>query len=296
MNLNNFIQESQNRVNHALTQWLTTFEEGFANLPSAMKYAVLNGGKRLRPLLIYATGAALSVPAPHLDAAACAVELTHAYSLVHDDLPAMDNDDLRRGQPTCHKAFNEATAILAGDALQTLAFQILASDQHSHLSDKTRLEMIKTLAHASGCLGMAGGQALDLDATGKSLTLTALEKIHRYKTGALIKASVRMGALASPTVTHTQLEQLDRYATHLGFAFQIQDDILDVEGNSELLGKQIGMDVALGKSTYPALLGIEKAKQMVIDLHEQAISALLTFDESATYLRDLAKYLAQRIH
>jgi geranylgeranyl diphosphate synthase, type II len=296
MNLNNFIQESHDRVNHALAQWLPSFEEGFANLPSAMKYAVLNGGKRLRPLLIYATGAALSVPAPHLDAAACAVELTHAYSLVHDDLPAMDNDDLRRGQPTCHKAFNEATAILAGDALQTLAFQILASDQHSHLSDKIRLEMIKTLAHASGCLGMAGGQALDLDATGKPLTLTALEKIHRYKTGALIKASVRMGALASPTVTDTQLEQLDKYATHLGFAFQIQDDILDVEGNTELLGKQIGMDVALGKSTYPALLGIEKAKQMVIDLHEQAISAIQRFDESANHLRDLARFLSQRIH
>jgi geranylgeranyl pyrophosphate synthase len=214
-----------------------------------MRYAVLGGGKRVRPVLVFAAGAAVGAADARLDAPACAVELIHAYSLVHDDLPAMDDDDLRRGRPSCHRAFDEATAILTGDALQTLAFQILA--QATEPDAAVRLRMIATLALASGSRGMAGGQAIDLAAVGRELDMVQLEDMHIHKTGALIRASVLLGALCTDEFDEPRLERLDRYAKCIGLAFQIQDDILDVVGDTALLGKTAGADTARDKPTYP---------------------------------------------
>ncbi|TNF99631.1 MAG: geranyl transferase, partial [Gammaproteobacteria bacterium] len=221
-----FMQECQQRTESALDQWLPSDQQEPANLHKAMRYSVMNGGKRVRPMLVHATGMVFDAYRDALDGPACAVEMIHVYSLIHDDLPAMDDDDLRRGQPTCHKAFDDATAILAGDALQALAFQVLAQDQNMTVNDTARLKMIETLTIASGSVGMAGGQAIDLAAEGKSQSLTELENMHALKTGALIRASIRLGALTHPDISDHELEILDHYGQCIGLAFQIQDDIL----------------------------------------------------------------------
>ena len=289
------IQFWRKRADQALEKCLPSEATLPERLHQAMHYAVLNGGKRIRPILTYAAGHAVGVSLANLDAPACAVELIHAYSLVHDDLPAMDDDDLRRGKPTCHKAFDEATAILAGDALQALAFQVLAHGQ-TNVPAEQRLQMLDSLAIASGSRGMAGGQAIDLAAVGKTLNVAELENMHVHKTGALIRASVKLGALCQPDIDATTLKKLDHYAKCIGLAFQIQDDILDVEGDTETLGKTQGADEALNKPTYPALLGLESARQMARELHEDALSSLDDMGEKATPLRWLADYIVQRSH
>lgn len=294
MSLKDLMTTYQQRVNTILETWLPTSSIQPANLHQAMRYSVLNGGKRVRPLLVYLTGRTFKVDLLSLDGPACAVELIHAYSLIHDDLPAMDDDDLRRGQPTCHKAFDEATAILAGDALQTLAFYVLSHDPYSQATDKQRLEMIHTLALASGSRGMVGGQALDMEAERKTLNLTELENMHIHKTGALIRASVKLGALACPHLDEGLLDKLDHYAKCIGLAFQIQDDILDVEADTVTLGKTQGADQAHHKSTYPSLLGLRGAKQMAQELVAQAIASLNDLDQQANPLRWMAEYIVSR--
>ncbi|MCE5232147.1 MAG: polyprenyl synthetase family protein [Xanthomonadaceae bacterium] len=266
-----------------------------ADLHRAMRYAVLGGGKRLRPLLVYAAGAALDAADAALDAPACAVELIHAYSLVHDDLPAMDDDALRRGRPTCHVAFGEATAILAGDALQALAFELLAGDAASGLDAATRIEMLRVLGAACGAEGMAGGQALDLAAVGKTLTLAELERMHMHKTGALIRAAVRLGALAGGAGA-TTLGALDRYGHAVGLAFQVQDDILDVEGATEVLGKTAGKDAAAAKPTFPSILGMDASRRRLAELTDAALDALRPLGARAALLAELARYAAARAH
>ena len=261
-------------------------------LHAAMRHAATGGGKRMRPLLVYASGHLLGADPALLDAPATAVELIHAYSLVHDDLPAMDDDALRRGQPTVHIAFDEATAILAGDALQTRAFEVLAdSDAPAAL----RVAWLQTLAQASGAGGMCGGQALDIDATGQLQTLVELENMHALKTGALIRAAVRMGALAGGADTAT-LARLDEFAAALGLAFQVRDDILDIEADSAQLGKTAGKDAAQQKSTFPALLGMDGAKQRLAELSAQMQQALAGDGEAAAPLRALALLAVERAH
>jgi geranylgeranyl diphosphate synthase type II len=259
-----------------------------------MRYSVVNGGKRIRPLLVYAACEALGGHAAQADGAACAVELIHAYSLVHDDLPAMDDDDLRRGLPTTHIAFDQATAILAGDGLQTLAFEVLADGSRNPQDADTRLLMIRALAHAAGPAGMVGGQAIDLGSVGHKLDQTALELMHRHKTGALIEASVSLGALASGQADAPALAALAAYAQAIGLAFQVQDDILDVESDTATLGKRQGADIARDKPTYPALLGLEAAKAYALELRDQALAALQTFDSRAEPLRALARFIVER--
>ena len=263
-------------------------------LQETMRYSVLGGGKRVRPALCMAAARAMGSDESTALAPACALELIHAYSLVHDDLPAMDDDDLRRGRPTAHIAFDEASAILAGDALQTLAFALL-SDAPA-LSDRQRVTMISELARASGHQGMVGGQAIDLESVGRQLSVAQLEAMHRHKTGALIKASVRLGALTSETVTECQLSNLTDYASALGLAFQVQDDLLDIEGDTEVIGKRQGSDAARAKPTYPALLGIEGARQHLARLLDEALSALESFDSEADTLRAMADYVVARSH
>jgi len=294
MNFKERLRAYQARVESALEQWLPAPTTQPEHLHQAMRYAVLGSGKRIRPILVYATGEAFSVSLPSLDAPACAVEIIHAYSLIHDDLPAMDNDDLRRGRPTCHKAFNEATAILAGDALQALAFQILAHAPDIMVPAEQRIRMIEILAQASGSRGMAGGQAIDLDAVGKNLNIAELENMHIHKTGALIRASVELGALSALNMEPAAFDSVSRYAKCIGLAFQIQDDILDVESNTETLGKPQGSDQDKNKPTYPGLLGLAGAKKAALDMHGQALEALRAFDDQAQVLRSLADYVVQR--
>lgn len=263
------------------------------NLHRAMHYSALAPGKRVRPLLVYATGRAIGTTAERLDAPATAAELIHAFSLVHDDLPAMDNDDLRRGNPTCHKAFDEATAILAGDALQTLAFQILAADD-SGTPPENRLKMVEYLAIAGGSRGMAGGQALDMEAENRNLELPELENVHIHKTGALIRACVNMACLTSDRLSISNIANLDHYAKCIGLAFQIRDDILDVESDADTLGKTPGKDAEHNKSTYPALLGLEEAKRKAEELIGKAVESLSDFDENADTLRQLGLFIVRR--
>jgi len=289
-----FHQACCQRVEVALDNWLPPEKVPPTILHRAMRYAVLGGGKRVRPTLAYGTAQAIGLEAERVNAIACAVEMIHAYSLIHDDLPAMDDDDLRRGRPTCHRAFDEATAILAGDALMTQAFLVLARDPSLEVTAASRLAMIDTLAWASGSRGMAGGQAMDLDAEGRDIDLTSLENIHIHKTGALIRASVRMACLARPELPPQPAERLDHYAKCLGLAFQIRDDILDVEAPTELLGKTHGKDQAQDKATYPALLGLEGARRAAADLVEDALSSLESFDDKADPLRWIAGYIVQR--
>ncbi|TCV91263.1 farnesyl-diphosphate synthase [Luteibacter rhizovicinus] len=260
-----------------------------------MRYAVLGGGKRLRPLLVYAAAHAFGCDAPLLDAPACAVEIIHAYSLVHDDLPAMDDDALRRGRPTCHIVFGEAMAILAGDALQALAFEILATPVPD-ASDVSRLTMLRVLGAACGAEGMAGGQAFDLSAVGMTLTLTELERMHTYKTGALIRASVRMGALAAGCDDTALLDGLDRYAHAVGLAFQVRDDILDVEGDASVIGKTAGKDAAADKPTFPSIIGMDASRAHLDELIGTALTAIEPLGERGAWLADLARYAAQRAH
>lgn len=262
------------------------------HLHAAMRHAVLGGGKRLRPLLVYAAGAATGAAEPLLDAPATAVELIHAFSLVHDDLPAMDDDALRRGQPTVHVAFDEATAILAGDALHALSFSVLA---RAPVAAELRLDWLATLADATGAAGMCGGQALDMAATGAALGLEPLERLHALKTGALIRAAVRMGAVAGTRDTAT-LATLDDYARALGLAFQIRDDLLDVEGSSAQLGKTAGKDAAQEKSTYPALLGLDGARAALAGQQQRMASALALLAEPAPALAALARFAVERRH
>jgi len=262
-------------------------------LHAAMRHAVLLGGKRMRPLLVYASGGLLGADPDVLDAPAVAIELIHAYSLVHDDLPAMDDDALRRGQPTVHVAFDDATAILAGDALQSLAFRVLAD---TPVANGVRVDLLRTLASAAGAAGMCGGQALDLAATGTAApTLAALERLHAMKTGALIRAAVRMGAVCGGATTR-ELDRLDRYASALGLAFQVRDDILDVEGDSATLGKTAGKDARQAKATFPALIGLDASRARLGQLDQAMRDALATFGPQAAPLAALGDFAIRRSH
>jgi len=281
------------RAEQALDRSLPPAEHSPAELHRAMRYAVLGGGKRLRPLLVYAAAHALGEDGPQLDAAACAVELIHAYSLVHDALPAMDDDALRRGRPTCHIVFGEAMAILAGDALQALAFEILADNPVSRLDAATSMAMLRALGRACGAEGMAGGQALDLAAVGHPLTLAELEHMHACKTGALIRASVQLGALAAGADAATR-RALDDYAHAVGLAFQVRDDILDVEGESTVIGKTAGKDAAADKPTFPSIIGLDASRARLVELTDSALAAVTPLGEDAGLLRELAHYAAHR--
>ncbi|BCO31365.1 (2E,6E)-farnesyl diphosphate synthase [Thiohalobacter sp. COW1] len=291
-----FLADCQRRIEAALAARLPGEDIHPQSLHRAMRYATLNGGKRIRPVLVYAAGQAVGAAPEALDAPACAVEFIHAYSLVHDDLPAMDDDDLRRGNPTCHKVYGEAEAILAGDALQALAFHTLAHDPDMAADAAARLRMIEQLALAAGSRGMVGGQSIDLAAVGRELSLLELEDMHIHKTGALIRVSVLLGALSRPDCPEPQLQALDRYAKCLGLAFQIQDDVLDVEGDTAVLGKTAGSDQDRNKPTYPALLGLAEAKQRARDLIDEAREALSEFGAEAAPLQGLADHLLRRSH
>jgi farnesyl diphosphate synthase len=284
----------QQRAENVLDRYLTADDEPTSRLREAMRYSVLGGGKRLRPLLVYCTGEAFGAPLEALDAPAAAVEIIHAYSLVHDDLPAMDDDDLRRGRPTCHKVYGEGTAVLVGDALQAYAFEILAEDHSPGVTDAGRLASLRVLAQGIGTLGMAGGQAIDLDSVGQRIDLARLEVMHRRKTGALIRASVLMGAIAAQVNNPTVLQALHRYGDEMGLAFQIQDDILDVEGDAASLGKATGADAARDKPTYPSLLGLAEARARA-DLHrDRAIASLASLGQPAAGLEALARFVVDR--
>lgn len=294
--LKEYLSYCQNRVEQALQNRLPSEQLLPQKLHQAMRYSVLNGGKRMRPMLTYSTGKTLGIAPEALDGAACAVEFIHVYSLIHDDLPAMDDDDLRRGKPTCHVAFDEATAILAGDALQALAFEVLAHDPSIAVTDAARLKMISTLTKASGSQGMVGGQAIDLQSVGTRLTLPELENMHIHKTGALIRASVTLATLAKPDIDPTVATRLDHYAKCIGLSFQVKDDILDEESDTATLGKTQGKDKDNDKPTYPALLGLAGAKQKAQELHEKALDSLSVFGAEADLLRDLSLYIIQRTH
>ncbi|MBD9361942.1 (2E,6E)-farnesyl diphosphate synthase [Methylomonas fluvii] len=295
-NLKAYLTACQNRVERALDARLPGENILPQTLHQAMRYSVLDGGKRTRPLLTYATGQALGLSEDLLDAQACAVEFIHVYSLIHDDLPAMDNDDLRRGKPTCHKAYDEATAILAGDALQALAFDVLANDSAIQAGAEARVKMIAALTRASGSQGMVGGQAIDLGSVGRKLTLPELENMHIHKTGALIRASVNLASLSKPDLDADVAKKLDHYAKCIGLSFQVKDDILDVESDTATLGKTQGKDVDNDKPTYPALLGMAGAKEKAQELHEQAVASLAGFGNEADLLRDLSLYIIERTH
>lgn len=284
----------QDAVSQALDHWLPSEATEPNQLHAAMRYSVMSYGKRIRPILVYATGEAFNQTIEVLNGPASAVEVIHAYSLIHDDLPSMDDDDLRRGRPTCHKAYDEATAILTGDALQALAFYILACDPSIKSNDLQRVQMIKTLAKASGSLGMAGGQAIDLASVGQSLTLDQLKNMHQRKTGMLIKASIELGALSAPNIEAQQFDHISHYADCIGLAFQIKDDILDVEGDTQTLGKPQGSDIAQNKPTYPDLLGLDGAKKSLEKLHQDALNHLDNFDHKADTLRAITDYIVTR--
>jgi geranylgeranyl diphosphate synthase type II len=293
-NLQDFMLQCQQRVQHALGRHLENLPPQAIGLRQAMQYASLQGGKRVRPVLVYASARALGMDSSLADTAACAVELIHCYSLVHDDLPAMDDDDLRRGRPTVHIAFNEATAILAGDALQALAFQLLSDCAQDPISAHQRLKMINLLAVAAGYEGMVAGQSIDFDAVGRTLTLEELQTMHSLKTGALISASVQLGALCAPAPSSEQLAALQRYSECIGLAFQVQDDILDVVSDTTTLGKTQGADQALNKPTYVSLLGLDGARSKAAELYRSALLALESFDAGADALRHLAAYIVER--
>ncbi len=282
------------RADEALARALPDETQPPVELHRAMRYAVLGGGKRLRPLLVYATGLAFGAAPDRLDASAAAVELIHAYSLVHDDLPAMDDDDLRRGRPTCHVVFGEAMAILAGDALQALAFEVLANDPALAADPANHLAMLRTLAGACGSHGMAGGQAFDLAAVGHVLDAAELERMHVHKTGALIRASVRLGALAAGMRDARVLDALENYGHAIGLAFQIRDDLLDIEADTAQLGKTAGKDVAANKPTYPAILGVDASRAELAMLTARALAAIEPLDARVDALSDLARFVSGR--
>jgi farnesyl diphosphate synthase len=286
----------QNRINNFLTQQLDNLPINDDKLHRAMRYGLLIGGKRLRPYLVYTTGETLGASLSDLDGIAGALECIHAYSLLHDDLPAMDDDDLRRGQPTCHKVFDEATAILAGDSLQTLAFDILANHNFSQAIKPKQIKLIQQLITASGYQGMCGGQALDLAATNHQIDIEKLEKLHSLKTGALLEASVLMGAECSSQVTEKDKKALKKYAQLIGLAYQVQDDIIDITSTEEQLGKPSGSDLTANKSTYPALLGLQGAQQKAENLFQQALQALATLPYNTQTLAEFATFIVKRNH
>lgn len=266
-----------------------------SRLCDAMRYSVLGGGKRLRPLLVYVTGETLGAQTVVLDAPAAAVEMIHAYSLIHDDLPSMDDDDLRRGRPSCHRAFDEGTAVLAGDALQALAFDVLA-ERTDALPAAARVQMLSVLARAIGTAGMAGGQAIDLAAVGKSVNAATIERMHRLKTGALIQASVQLGAICAGHHEGRSYDALATFGAEIGLAFQIQDDILDVTGSTATLGKKAGADAELGKPTYPSVLGLALSQRAAVAHRDQALAALTALGPMSEDLRELAYFVVDRAH
>jgi farnesyl diphosphate synthase len=290
------LNSEQTAFDQALKSFLPEPSLGNNEILDAMNYSLFNGGKRVRPILTLWTAQALGLSKSEAIVPAAALEMIHSYSLVHDDLPAMDDDDLRRGKPTCHIVYSEAIAILAGDALQTRAFEIIAQSPELNVEPTRRLKMIEVLAKSSGAQGMVAGQAIDLASVGTKLNLAELENMHGHKTGALICAAVELGALCAPDVSDSQRSKLNIYAQAIGLAFQVQDDILDIESDTQTLGKQQGADIALDKPTYPALLGMEGAKNKAQELYQIALSALDSFDSNADPLRELAGYIVQRSH
>ena len=286
------IETCRERVHQCLDRVLPGAEIEPRRLHEAMRYAVLNGGKRVRPLLVYATGEALRIDPALLDAPAAAVELIHAFSLVHDDLPAMDDDDLRRGEPTVHRKFDEATAILAADALQPLAFRVLATAPG--LDDGQAIRLVRLLAEACGSLGMTGGQSIDLASEGRALSPDELERMHALKTGALIRASVLSACLVARGISDAEREALERFARRIGLAFQIRDDILDVEGETQVLGKQAGQDQRRSKATWPAVFGLPASNERCAELLQEGLECLDGFGRDADALRWLARYIVER--
>lgn len=290
------VLQYQTRVDQTLDHWLPPESVHPIELHKAMRYSVLAPGKRVRPVLVYATASALGLELSLVDGIAAALEIIHAYSLIHDDLPAMDDDDLRRGRPTCHCAFDEATAILAGDALQALAFYVLSHDQTMTSDSSARLKMIEKLSLFSGSRGMAGGQAIDLAAVGRSLNIVELETMHIHKTGALIRTCIQLAALSSSSLSTEKFNALDTYAKSIGLSFQIQDDILDVVGNTQTLGKPQGSDMERDKPTFPSIIGLDASREKAQDLHQNAINALSIFDEEADILRYISAWFVERTH
>ena len=288
-----WVSSHQNSFEDQLQQLLPQPDIVPQRLHAAMRYSVLDGGKRVRPLLAFAAGDLVGADCSRVNIVAAAVELIHAYSLVHDDMPCMDNDVLRRGKPTCHIEYDDATALLVGDSLQSLAFQLLAEHQLNNDAVQ-QLAMIKLLATASGSRGMAGGQAIDLTSVGSHLSMPELEFMHIHKTGALIRASVLLGAQCGPALGEVELARLDRYGKCVGLAFQVVDDVLDSEADTATLGKTAGKDAKQGKPTYVSLLGVQAAKQMATELHSEAMDALAEFGEPAGRLRDMASFILKR--
>jgi geranylgeranyl pyrophosphate synthase len=293
MNIPKLIDEWQQRAESKLDQVLPPATTPPLQLHTAMRYSALGGGKRIRPLLVYATGKALGIAAERLDGPAAAIELMHAFSLVHDDLPAMDDDDLRRGQPTTHIKFDEATAILAADALQPLAFQVLATDPSMDCPPETRLQLINQLAEACGSIGMTGGQSIDLSAEGRQLNKAELENMYRLKTGRLLHASVLSAAYCAEA-DDSQIKALEHFADSLGLAFQIRDDVLDIEGETEVIGKQQGADQQLSKATWPSLFGLDAAKEKTTSLLQDALEQIEDFGPSAEPLRQIGRFIVFR--
>ena len=289
-----YLKQCTAQVNTQLESVLPIAEGPAERLFAAMRYSIFNGGKRIRPALCFAAAEAISGTDNNTAKVAAAVEMIHAYSLIHDDLPAMDDDNLRRGKPTCHIQFDEATAILAGDALQSLAFQ-----QLTELSDfpaPAALQLVSMLSRHGGCSGMVTGQAIDLAATGQPVNIDQLKNMHAHKTGALIEASVLMGAIATNAATQQQLDALTGFARAIGLAFQIQDDILDVESSTEQLGKQQGSDIANGKSTYTSILGLQQARSQAAELYQHSMDCLELFGERADALRFIARFIVNRAY
>lgn len=293
MTLEDFSQYARRRVDNYLRQNLSQYKPA-THLQNAMSYSLFNGGKRVRPMLTYATATLLGEANDLTDASAAAIESVHAYSLIHDDLPAMDDDDLRRGKLTCHRQYDEATAILAGDALQTFAFELLS--QSTHNKTAIQLQLIQELVHASGRHGMVTGQMIDLANVGKTINIHAVEQMHQHKTGALIRASVRMGAISTGSHTEKDFVALDAYANAIGLAFQVQDDIIDIISDTTTLGKTQFSDEDANKPTYPKLLGLEGAKNLAQSLHGQAIDSISSFGSAAQPLVELANYIIGRNH
>lgn len=296
MKINDKLKYYQERIEHALSACLPNDTVEPNILHNAMRYVVLGGGKRIRAALVYATGEALDIRLDKLDPIACALECIHAYSLVHDDLPAMDDDDLRRGRPSCHKAYDEATAILVGDALQALAFECLCSDDALGISAEQKIKLVSNLCQAIGSRGMVGGQSLDLAASGQSISKEALETIHHLKTGALLQSSVTLPAIAASLEKTTHFLALEHYAKAIGLAFQIRDDILDVTATTEQLGKQQGSDDRNQKTTFVSVYGLDGAREQLQQCHHEAIEALAIFDNKAQTLTEIADYICQRQH
>jgi len=286
--------EYQLRVDKALDHWLPGDSMNPVELHKAMRYSVLAPGKRVRPVLVYATASTLGLDLKRVDGAAAAVEMIHAYSLIHDDLPAMDDDDLRRGRPTCHKQFDEATAILAGDALQALAFYVLSHDPNMTSDNKARLQMIEKLSLFSGSRGMAGGQAIDLASVGKPLNIAELETMHIHKTGALIRTCIQLAALSADRLAKDKIKALDTYAKCIGLSFQVQDDILDVIGDTATLGKPQGSDHERNKPTFPSIIGLVASREKALDLHAMALESLTIFGEEAENLRYISAWFVER--